>query len=118
MLMMAVTLLPRNVSIGQAAGRDDPPKQLRNATSAFLRRAAEQSLDWYPLAPEPLAKAKETNKALFVESGAIWCPFCEELDGDPNVANFFNQHFVAVRIDYDAEPELAHTIGHPLNWEP
>jgi uncharacterized protein YyaL (SSP411 family) len=90
------------------------PKRFRNSHSEFLRRAALQPVDWYPLGPEAMAIAKQAGKPMLVKVGASWCPFCEAMDregyGKDEIAQFINQHFIAVRIDYDGQPELAHKL--------
>lgn len=95
-----------------AQGR--PSKRFQNSHSEFLRRAALQPVEWYPLGPEAIAMAKQTGKPLLVEVGAAWCPFCEAMDREgyskAEIAKFINQHFIAVRIDYDGQPELAHKL--------
>src|ERR1700731_2927664 len=97
------------VSVYSAVGQLGSSKRLLNAKSEFLRRAAEQPVDWYPFGTEALTRAKQTNKPILVDVGASWCPFCRSMDRDgynnSEIAEFINRHFVAVRIDYDAQPE-------------
>ncbi len=97
-----------------AAAQDSSPKRLQNSHSEFLSRAALQPVEWYPLGPEAMAMAKQTGKPLLIEVGAGWCPFCEAMDREgyskTAIAQFINQHFIAVRIDYDGQPELAHKL--------
>ena len=87
---------------------------LANAKSEFLRRASSQPVAWVPLNASAFALARQTGKPVFVEIGASWCPFCEAMDKDsysnPQVARFLNEHFIPVRVDYDAQPELAHKL--------
>src|SRR5208282_2334403 len=94
--------------------QDSTANRLQNSNSEFLRRAAQQPVEWYPLGPEAFAVARQTGKPLLVEVGASWCPFCKAMDdegyGKAEIAEFINQHFIAVRIDYDAQPELAHKL--------
>ena len=112
----AFSLLVLNLSIAGAANpkQGEPSIAIPNEKSAFLRRAAGQPVHWYALGPEALAKANEANKPILIEVGAIWCPFCEAMDrdgyGNAEIADYINRHFVGVRIDYDAEPELAHRL--------
>ncbi len=46
--------------------------------------------------------------------GAIWCSWYALMDResytDPQTAAFINTHFVAMKVDYDAEPELARRL--------
>ncbi len=90
------------------------PNGLADAKTEFLRRASGQPVSWLTRGPEAFATARRTGKPLLIEVGASWCPFCLAMDrdsySDPKVASFLNEHFVVVRIDYDAEPELAHKL--------
>lgn len=97
-----------------ASAQDSTPKRFQNSHSEFLRRAVPQPADWNPLGPEAFAKARQTGKPLLVEVGASRCPFCEAMDREgyskTEIAQFINLHFIAVRIDYDGQPELAHKL--------
>jgi uncharacterized protein len=87
---------------------------LANAKSEFLRRASSQPVAWLTLSPSAFALARQTGKPLLIEIGAGWCPFCAAMDSDsysnPQVARFLNDHYVPVRVDYDAQPELGHKL--------
>jgi uncharacterized protein YyaL (SSP411 family) len=97
-----------------AIAQESPAKRLQNSRLEFLRRAALQPVDWYPLGPEAMDMSKQTGKPMLIEVGASWCPFCEAMDREAynktEIAQFINQHFIAVRIDYDGQPELAHKL--------
>jgi uncharacterized protein YyaL (SSP411 family) len=83
---------------------------LQGQSSPYLKRAASQPVDWNPWSPDVFQLAKKLDRPLLLDVGAIWCPWCGLMDRetytDPAVAEFINQHFVAVKIDYDAAPEL------------
>jgi uncharacterized protein YyaL (SSP411 family) len=108
-VMAALVLL-----VCHAAAQDSTSKRFQNSNSLFLRRAALQPVEWYPLGPEAIAMAKQTGKPMLVEVGAGWCPYCEAMDREgyskADIAEFINRHFIAVRIDYDGQPELAHRL--------
>ena len=58
---------------------------------------------------EALAKAAREDKHVFVQSTAVWCGPCKQLEQEvltlDEVGDFFNQHFVYVLWDYDDEGE-------------
>jgi uncharacterized protein YyaL (SSP411 family) len=87
---------------------------LAEAKSEFLRRASSQSIEWFALSPSAFALARRSGKPLLIELGASWCPFCAAMDtdsySDPKVAAFLNDNYVAVRVDFDEQPELAHKL--------
>jgi thiol-disulfide isomerase/thioredoxin len=97
-----------------AAPQANKANSLANAKSEFLRRASSQPVAWLTLSPDAFALARQTGKPFLIEIGASWCPFCAAMDNDsysnPQLATFLNDHYVAVRIDFDAQPELAHRL--------
>jgi thioredoxin:protein disulfide reductase len=63
-----------------------------------------------------LAKAKAEKKVVLLDTYAVWCAQCKELDEktwpDPAVAAWIKDHAVAVRIDADKDrPDLAKTYA-------
>ncbi len=93
----------------------DAPKTLRahrleGATSTYLRAAAEQPIDWFPWGPEPFELAKRTGRPILLDVGASWCHWCHVMDegtyADPEVARLLGQHFIAVKVDRDENPEV------------
>lgn len=54
---------------------------------------------------EAIAKAKAEKKPIFLDAYATWCGPCKmmekEVFTDPNVAKYFNEKFIAVRIDME-----------------
>ena len=84
--------------------------RLTSATSTYLRSAAEQSIEWYPWGPEPFALAQRTRRPILLDVGASWCHWCHVMDegtySDPEVARLLAQHFIAVKVDRDENPEV------------
>jgi uncharacterized protein len=84
--------------------------RLAGAASAYLRAAAEQPIDWHPWGPEPFALAKRTHRPILLDIGASWCHWCHVMDegtySDAEVARLLEQHFVAVKVDRDQNPEV------------
>jgi uncharacterized protein len=83
---------------------------LRGQTSPYLKRAVSQPVDWYPWGPEAFTHARELNRPILLDVGAVWCPWCSLMDRDTytNVAtaDYINQHFVSIKVDFDSAPEL------------
>jgi uncharacterized protein YyaL (SSP411 family) len=79
-------------------------------TSAYLKRAVSQPVDWYPWGPEAFTHASELDRPILLDVGAVWCPWCSLMDRDTytNVAtaDYINQHFVSIKVDFDSAPEL------------
>lgn len=84
---------------------------LAGQSSSYLSRAASQPVDWYPWGPEAFQRARQLNRPILLDVGALWCPWCALMDRDTytnrDTADYINQHFVAVKVDFDASPELS-----------
>ena len=83
---------------------------LRGQTSPYLKRAVSQAVDWYPWGVEAFRRASELHRPILLDVGAVWCPWCILMDRETytnaSTADYINQHFVAVKVDFDSAPEL------------
>lgn len=83
---------------------------LTGQRSAYLERSASQPVDWYPCRAPAFQRAKELNRPILLDVGAVWCPWCTLMDRDTytktETAEYINQHFVSVKVDFDQSPEL------------
>jgi len=88
----------------------DPLNSLAQASSAYLRSAMHQPIQWHEWGEEAFAKAKSENKPMLLDIGAVWCHWCHVMDresyDDPEVARIVNEHFVAVKVDRDERPDI------------
>ena len=95
------------VSAPQAASHN----HLKESKSSYLKRASQQPIDWYPWGDEAFKKAKALDRPILLDLGAEWCPYCAQMDREsyerPELAKFINGHFVAIKVDYDMQPEIA-----------
>jgi uncharacterized protein YyaL (SSP411 family) len=96
---------------GLAIGAQMPTENHLSAQhSKYLKRASTQPVQWWPLGPEALQLAKDKDLPLLIDVGAVWCSWCTAMDRDSytqnDIAEFINKYFVAVKIDYDEDPEL------------
>jgi uncharacterized protein len=86
------------------------PNHLSGQQSAYLKRAVSQPVDWYPWGTAAFERAKELNRPILLDVGAVWCPWCDRMDRDTytnrDTADFINEHFVAVKVDFDVSPSL------------
>jgi len=68
-------------------------------------------VEWLPWEPAAFRRARAEDRLLLVGVEAAWCHWCHVMDdetwGDPEVAALVRDHFVAVRVDADARPDVA-----------
>ena len=83
---------------------------LSRASSAYLRSAMHQPIQWNEWGPEAFAAAQRENKPMLLDIGAVWCHWCHVMDresyDDPAIAAIVNEHFVAVKVDRDERPDI------------
>jgi uncharacterized protein len=94
-------------------------RRLADSSSAYLRGASEQAIDWYPWGQEAFDAAKRLNRPVLLDVGAVWCHWCHVMDegtySDATVAQLIGQHFVAVKVDRDANPEVDRRYQRQVN---
>jgi hypothetical protein len=89
---------------------ESQPNRLAGAASAYLRSAAHQPIAWHEWGPEAFARARTENKPILLDIGAVWCHWCHVMDRESyenaEIAKLINQHFIAVKVDRDARPDI------------
>ncbi|MEM0129281.1 MAG: DUF255 domain-containing protein [Thermoplasmata archaeon] len=87
-----------------------PAWRLSRSSSAYLRAAAHQPIEWYPWGEEPFEVARTRGVPILLDIGASWCHWCHVMDegtyADAEVARLLREHFVAVKVDRDEHPEV------------
>ena len=67
------------------------------------------------LDPAVFAQASREHRYVLLDLEAIWCHWCHVMDqqtyADPQVAALIARHYLAVRVDQDADPALAARYG-------
>ncbi len=83
---------------------------LSRASSAYLRSAMHQPIQWQEWGEDAFAEAQRQNKPMLLDVGAVWCHWCHVMDresyDDPAIAAIVNEHFVAVKVDRDERPDI------------
>jgi uncharacterized protein len=84
--------------------------RLKDSASPYLRSAAHQPIDWHEWGPEAFARAREENKPILLDIGAVWCHWCHVIDREsyenPEIAEMINKFYVAVKVDRDERPDV------------
>jgi uncharacterized protein len=83
---------------------------LSKASSAYLRSAMHQPIQWHEWGEEAFALAQRENKPVLLDIGAVWCHWCHVMDREsydsPEIAQIVNERFVAVKVDRDERPDI------------
>ena len=73
--------------------------------------APGESIAWTEWSDAAFARARAERRLVLLDLGAVWCHWCHVMDEttyrDPRVAALIAGHFVAVRVDQDARPDLS-----------
>ena len=84
--------------------------RLSNASSAYLRSAMHQPIHWHEWGEEAFGLARQENKPVLLDIGAVWCHWCHVMDresyDDATIAQLINQNFIAVKVDRDERPDV------------
>jgi len=99
---------------GQEKNKMDTTHKFTNhlihESSPYLLQHAHNPVNWYPWGEEALEKAKIENKLLLISIGYSACHWCHVMEHesfeDTAVANFMNDHFIAIKIDREERPDI------------
>jgi uncharacterized protein YyaL (SSP411 family) len=66
---------------------------------------------WQGWSDAVFVRARAEKRLVLLDLGAVWCHWCHVMEEttykDPQVVNLLGKHFVAVRVDQDARPDLS-----------
>jgi len=83
---------------------------LSRASSAYLRSAMHQPIQWHEWAEEAFAAAEREGKPVLLDIGAVWCHWCHVMDResyeDAETSAIINREFIAVKVDRDERPDV------------
>jgi uncharacterized protein YyaL (SSP411 family) len=78
--------------------------------SPFLQHGATQPVDWWPWGEAAFQRARELDRPLLLDIGAVWCHWCHVMDSesyeDADTAALINQFFIPVKVDRDERPDV------------
>jgi hypothetical protein len=84
--------------------------RLINSRSPYLRKAANQPVEWFEWGEEAFAKAKKEDKPILLSIGGVWCHWChvmaKESFENEEIAEMINRNFVAIKVDRDERPDI------------
>jgi uncharacterized protein len=84
--------------------------RLATCQSLYLRKHAQNPIDWWPWCDEALAVAKRDNKPIFLSIGYSSCHWCTVMEGeafsDVAIATYLNAHFLPIKVDREERPDI------------
>ena len=84
--------------------------QLIHESSPYLLQHAHNPVNWYPWGKEALDKAQKDNKLIIISIGYAACHWCHVMEHESfeseDVANYMNEHFVAIKVDREERPDI------------
>lgn len=84
--------------------------RLAETQSLYLRKHAENPIDWWYWCPEALEKAKNEDKPIFLSVGYSSCHWCTVMEGeafsDSTIAQYLNENFIPIKVDREERPDL------------
>lgn len=86
------------------------PNRLAQAQSLYLRKHAENPIDWWPWCEEVLTTARKDQRLIFLSVGYSSCHWCTVMEGeafsDPEIADYLNTYFFPIKVDREERPDL------------
>ncbi|MEL6490441.1 MAG: thioredoxin domain-containing protein [Cyanobacteria bacterium J06621_3] len=84
--------------------------RLAFAQSLYLRKHADNPVDWWTWGEEPLALARQTSRPIFLSIGYSSCHWCTVMEreafSDNAIAHYLNTHFLPIKVDREERPDL------------
>lgn len=86
------------------------PNRLASTQSLYLRKHADNPIDWWYWCDEALSKAEREDKPIFLSIGYSSCHWCTVMEGEAfsndAIAEYLNANFVAIKVDREERPDL------------
>ncbi len=84
--------------------------RLAQAKSLYLRKHAENPIDWWYWCDEALSTASSQNKPIFLSIGYSSCHWCTVMEGEAfsnlEIASYINDNFLPIKVDREERPDL------------
>ena len=109
-----------NLAAGdKGKGKPKFTNRLAKETSPYLLMHAHNPTNWYAWGPEAFAKAKKENKLVFLSIGYSSCFWCHVMEresfNNEEVAKILNDHFICIKVDREARPDIDQIYMTALN---
>lgn len=83
---------------------------LAQSRSLYLRKHADNPIDWHPWDDDALEAARAQDKPIFLSVGYSSCHWCTVMEGEafsnPEIAAYMNDNFLPIKVDREERPDL------------
>lgn len=84
--------------------------RLAQSNSLYLRKHADNPIDWWPWCDEAIVTARQTDRPIFLSIGYSSCHWCTVMEGeafsDTAIAKYMNTYFLPIKVDREERPEI------------
>ena len=84
--------------------------RLAQSQSLYLRKHAENPIDWWFWCDEALSTARANNKPIFLSIGYSSCHWCTVMEGEAfsnqAIAQYMNENFLPIKVDREERPDI------------
>jgi len=84
--------------------------RLAQSKSLYLRKHAENPINWWYWGDEALSTAKRENKPIFLSIGYSSCHWCTVMEGEAfsekAIADYLNANFLPIKVDREERPDI------------
>lgn len=86
------------------------PNRLAHSASLYLRKHADNPIDWWPWCEEALARAAQEDKPIFLSVGYSSCHWCTVMEGEAfsnaEIAEYMNAQYIPIKVDREERPDI------------
>ncbi|KAI9130882.1 thioredoxin domain-containing protein [Acaryochloris sp. CCMEE 5410] len=86
------------------------PNRLAHSASLYLRKHADNPIDWWPWCEEALERAAQENKPIFLSVGYSSCHWCTVMEGEAfsnsEIAKYMNAQYIPIKVDREERPDI------------
>ncbi|MDJ0593172.1 MAG: thioredoxin domain-containing protein [Pleurocapsa sp. MO_226.B13] len=83
---------------------------LESSQSLYLRKHAENPINWWYWCKSALEEAKQDDKPIFLSIGYSSCHWCTVMEGeafsDRAIADYLNENFLPIKVDREERPDI------------
>jgi uncharacterized protein YyaL (SSP411 family) len=98
-------------AVGEGVKRTALALVVLAVASRALAAEDPKRVDWRPWSDAAFEKARREHRLVLLDLEAVWCHWCHVMDektyGDPRVAAILREHYVTLKVDQDARPDVS-----------